>query len=171
MNRLDMSMPPDLFLVNLINDKYDLDYTLDDVYFGEREPIDMYGCESVIKMHGRPGGKFSGTVNVYYNRVDLSKFLTGQSLVVKWKTYYKTSEMIRDVRDQFGIRISEDEILTQYFDEDARATRINVSTECMVYRGYIPVYFSGHPDGLPAKITTRVLSGFNLNETQNEVLV
>lgn len=161
MNNQDMSLPPEEFLLSIINYRYGHDFTFNDFYFGERIDVDAYGCESMIYMHSRPGGKFTGTMRAYYNRVTLNEFLNGEAVQSEWKVHFDTDDLLPDVKDQLGINLPREDIVSDIIDQTAPYSQINISGRSIVFRGYVPVLFTGHPDTLGARVANKELNGFN----------
>lgn len=161
MNRQDMSLPPEEFLLSVINHKYGKNFTFNDFYFGEREDVDKYGCESMVYMHAAPGGMYNGTIRAYYNRVQLDEFLEGTQLVVGWREFFDTDDLIGEVLEQLGINLGRGDIISDIIDPDAQTARIRISNRSLTYTGHIPVYFTGHPNSLSSRVQSTVLNGFS----------
>ena len=161
MIKQDMSLPPKEFLLSVINETYGRDFTFKDFYFGDRVDVDKYDCESMIYMHATTGGKYSGTIRAYYNRVQLDEFLEGQFLTVGWREFLDTDDLLEKVVEQLGINIGRGDIVSDIIDPDAQSAKIRISNRSIAYRGYIPVLFMGHPDSLGVRVQNTVLNGFS----------
>jgi len=161
MTKQDMSLPSNEFLLSVINDRYKRNFTFKQLYFGEREDTSKYNCDSLLPMHALPGGTFTGTVRAYYNRVPIDSFLEGKFLVVDWKEYFDTDDLIMQVLIQFGINLDRSDVVSDIIDEEAIETKIRISSRSLVYSGHVPVYFRGHPDSLDGSIKNRLLGGFD----------
>ena len=160
MIRQDMSLPPEEFLLSVINQKYGKNFTFNDFYFGERVDVDIYGCESMIYMHANPNGPYTGTIRAYYNRINLDEFLEGQFVTVGWREYFDTDDLLDEVVGQLGINIDRDEVLSDLIDQQVQATKIRISNRSIAYTGNVPVLFMGHPNSLSSRVQTTVLNGF-----------
>ncbi len=160
MIRQDMSLPPEEFLLSVINQKYGKNFTFNDFYFGERVDVDIYGCESMIYMHANPNGPYTGTIRAYYNRINLDEFLEGQFVTVGWREYFDTDDLLSEVVGQLGINIDRDEVLSDIIDQQVQATKIRISNRSIAYTGNVPVLFMGHPNSLSSRVQSTVLNGF-----------
>lgn len=162
MNKIDMSMPPEQFLLNIINQTYGKNFTFEEFYFGKRYDTTLHGCESVIYMHAQPSGPYTGSFRVYYNRVQLDDFLEGRFLTVPWREFFDTDDMLSEVQEQLGINLPRDNMISDIVDTDNEATKIRVSSRSIVYKGYIPVFFMGNPRALINRVKLRELNGFQV---------
>lgn len=161
MIRQDMSLPPEEFLLSVINKKYGKNFTFNDFYFGERDDVNKYGCESMIYMHATSKGGYSGTVRAFYNRIQLDEFLEKQFLTVGWREFFDTDDLLGEVLEQLGINLGRGDIISDIIDPDAQTAVIRISNRSVAYRGYIPVLFMDHPDSLSSRVQSTVLNGFS----------
>jgi len=157
-----MSMPPELFILNSINALYNREFTFDDVYFDSDgvEVVDQYGCNSMIRMHAKPGAEFSGTLRVYYNRVNFDEYLENDYLIVDDGDYFDTDDMLPDIKSQLGINIERSDILSDIIDTSKFDAKIRMSDRCLAYTGNIKVFFLGNPLSLAVRVANRSLSNF-----------
>lgn len=157
----DMSLPPEEFLLSVINNTYGKNYTFDDVIFGERTDTTLYGCESKIYLIANPAGKLTGRWAVYYNRVPLDEFLVESPIVAERNTFKDTDDLLPLVPIQLGINIRRSDIISDIITDDPMSVNIRISNRCLAYKGSIPVYVSGHPNSLGVRVNQRTLNGFN----------
>lgn len=160
MRKADMSLPPEEFLLSVINNKYDKNFTFDDFYFKEREDTDAYDCDSVIVMQANPNGRYSGSIKAYYDRVQLDEFLEDTPLRVKWKEFHMTDDLLDEVLIQLGINLPRMDIISRVINVDEPCGEIIISNKSLTYRGSIPVFFSDHPDTLYGRVLNTTLKGF-----------
>lgn len=161
MIRQDMSLPPEEFLLSVINQKYGKNFTFNDFYFGERDDVDKYGCESMIYMHANPNGPYTGSIRAFYNRIQLDEFLEKQFLTVGWREFFDTDDLLGEVLAQLGINLGRGDIISDIIDPDAQTSKIRISNRSIAYRGYVPVLFMGHPNSLSSRVQSTVLNGFS----------
>lgn len=155
-----MSLPPEEFLLSVINHTYGKNYTFDDVMFGERTDTTLYGCESKIYLVANPSGTYTGRWAVYYNRVPLDEFLVESPLVAEHNTFKDTDDLLPLVAEQLGINIRRSDIISDVITGDPKQVNIRISNRCLAYIGSIPVFVKGHPNSLGVRVNTRVLNGF-----------
>lgn len=165
MEFIDMSLPPDEFLLEVINEKYNKNFSFDTVYFGSEGVIetDKYGCDSYIWIHAYPGGPFTGSIRAYYNRVNFDEYLEGKQLALSWKAFHDTDDMLPEVLKQLGINLGRFDIISDIVDQTKASMNIRISKKCLAYKGNIEVVFLGHPSTLTGSVNNRVLEGFYLN--------
>lgn len=160
MSRQDMSLPPEEFLLNVLNYRYGKNFTFNDFYFGDRKDVDKYGCESMIYLHAKSKGPYTGSLRAFYNRIRLDDFLEGQFVTVGWREFFDTDDLLGEVLEQLGINLERKDIVSDIIDRDVQVTKIRISNRSLVYKGYIPVLFMNHPDSLSNRVPSTLLNGF-----------
>lgn len=160
MNDLDMSLPPEVFLLNTVNQKHNRDFTIEKYSVSARRSGSAKGAESMVTIRPRAGSGIVGSVNYYYNRIELDEFFEGEWLVINKDQFVETDELLNELREQLGVYLRREDIVSDVIDQTQRSTKLRISGQCLTYTGYIPVYISGSPEELKARVLKTILSNY-----------
>ncbi len=166
---LDMSIPSDQLLLNLINDTTGNNFTFDVVYFDPEgpKPTNKYGKDTKIVLIAKQGAGFQGRVSYYYNRIKLHEFFEGLSVEVDFSKYIYTEQAVPDAFEQLGINLDVDvDTLNDVLDQEAGKDTLRISRRSYMYAGYLNLNDGGEitVPPLSERVLNVVLDGFYIPE-------
>jgi hypothetical protein len=164
MATIDLSLPPDEVLIRRINESYGKNFSLDDVYF-DRDTlakIDYRGCDTTVVLRARPNTGWSGAVRIYYNRINLTKYLDGVSVLVPPPVAF-TGDARPVVLRELGIRLDPIDIISDVVPIDAVDDLLRISGQSLVYAGVIHLKYV---EVLTDRLQNTLLNGFYANSVE-----
>lgn len=169
--RVDLSLSSEEILRGLINFDNKTSFTEVQLSFNPIGAVPLtlneyYEKRRNSKVSARYKGRVIGEKTYYYNRIDLPTLLGNLGIAVPWGEYQHTHELLPHVREQLGINLSEDDIISTFIDPDAAIGEIAIFRRNVTYIGTISVVFKGHPDTLEGRVLNRALSGFTIDNIE-----
>lgn len=164
MASIDLSLPPDEVLIQRINDIYNRNFSLTDVYFDldSVESINYRGCDTQVIMRGRRGSAWAGALRVYYNRINLTKYLADQIVTVPDKITF-TGEARPHILKEIGIRLDTYDIVSDVIPPDAIQDTLRISKRSLIYSGTITLSLM---QLMKDRIANPYLNGFYANSVE-----
>ncbi|EIP0347882.1 hypothetical protein LRN42_000244 [Shigella sonnei] len=160
-------------LFRLIRKHSDFDargVTLDKLVIGEASESTGYKRNSMLTVHPQPGSGLVNSVDIYYNRIDLSKLGIWSGGQHRWPieietldTLTKVSEILPVLASTYGILLSKTEIVDADLDKSRQPTQVVITPKPgnQVWIGQLLVELtSGHND-LNNLIRNNMLAGLN----------
>lgn len=169
--RVDLSLSSEEILRGLINFDNKTDFTEKQLSFNPIGAVPLtldeyYEKRRNSKVSVRYKGKMIGEKTYYYNRIDFPTLLGNLGIAVPWGVYQHTHELLPYVRQQLGINLSEDDIISAFIDPEAAIGEITIFRRNITYIGSITVVFKGHPDTLEGQVLNKTLSGFTIDNIE-----
>lgn len=169
---IDLSLPPEAVLVQRINEAYNKNFTLDEVYFdlGSIRSVNHQGCDTSVVMRPRPRARLTGALRVYYNRIDLSKYLKDQVVYIPERMWF-TGSARPHILNEIGIRLGVPDIISDVIPEDAQEGVLRISKQSLIYAGSVKFTFTKPDEGgdgplLTDRIQNLYLNGFYSNSVE-----
>ena len=158
MATIDLSLPPDEVLIRRINDAYNRTFSLDTVYFDRSTlaAVDYRGCDTTVVIRARPNSGWSGALRLYYNRINLTKYLDGQSVLVPPPVAF-TGEARASVLRELGIRLDTIDVISDVVPADATEDVLRISQQSLIYAGIIHLKYI---EVLTDRLQNTLLNGF-----------
>ena len=160
--KVDLSLPSNEILLGIINyENPRANLTFKKVKFSPAgcQPANYMGRDTKIDVISLPGAGLYGTVTFYYTKIDLAAYLGTRSIVIQPAQYRYTNELMAEVLNQLGIRITAADIIAD--DVPLEGTgQIRFAPKSLLYRGTIN-YQVGDPFvPLTERVINRQLDGF-----------
>lgn len=164
---IDLTQPPAQILVNLINTlnaaTLPAPLTTSNAVFGDPQPYGGDGANSVIPFGTTdPATYGAGTVNITYNRIDVSKVVLTQSAPLTVGSATKVSDVLSQINDAFNLNLQASDIIDGPIhpnDYSHPTATLNITAANMIYCGNAILYFAAEPEPLNVAITATTLDG------------
>ena len=177
--KIDLTIPPEQLVVNLINNDNGTTFSSDQLKFDVPILTPKNKHNSKVKVSATPTSRFTGSTYLNYNRIDFNEVAVHKEKKFEiTQTQLKISDLITEIDARFNLKLTSadyiDGPLPQVINNNEGVDEfyIHAANESLVYINKLKIYISIIGQILLSKVLKKtILNGLHYNEPVLHALI